>query len=1788
MILSLLCSRSVGLSVLLLLLLFTESSAQCSYSEVSTIVDDGITTLQLEISGATNSNLSSSSQCVARVSLDFEHQFVGDVNIALISPAGQSVRLVGSAVPSSPSTALINWDVDFLPCNDPVVPDAGFPDNWDNLAGWASFTNYSGSYYPNVGCLENFNAGSVNGLWTLEISDISQFGTGELRSFTIEFCDNTDIECGTCTLVSPAIDTTASTICVDDVGPVPGAQLIFPPGFTADADYVYEYALFDAGGLIGYQEEVLVEDLALGMYQLCPVGYRQDLQSLLPSPGTVTDPADWSEAVGNLSICAISSADCYPVTLVAPPDTVALVIEACLGDTLSYGGTTYTASTTVYETVTGPDCDTIRAVELDFIDAVSGFSPSAPVLNCQRQEIWLAVDTDRSITASWTTTGGNIILQSGDSILVNAAGLYSVVANDRGCIDSASVTVIDDTDRPDIDVVIDTFDCVVDTMVLRIESSEALSLQWRRPGGVLNVADSLVATEPGTYAVTATAANGCFTVESFDLVVDTSLQVPDLQIFSITCLVPLRNVRVTSADPSYMYTWSGPNGYTDDMLVADSIGEAGLYTVSFVAPNGCQGDISIDVEDARRPPNLDFDLPIFDCTAGPFVAKVDSDRQLRNVSWVDIDQAQVYAGDSVVVADGGAYQLSYATTDGCLYDTTVIIPYDTVRPFLIVGGGLLDCVTDSVQLTVVGDTTGVSFRWTGPGDYESVEAMPYVSADGPYTLSYFTSNGCIATARTMVDQTIDKPDVSFGIDHISCVRDSAFVSVSDPTYDYSWSDNLLGPTGDSLIWDQPGTIGVTITDPANGCQTRRGISLIDFRQGARVEVGGVDFSCLVDSIQLAVTVEDSIVSFNWSGVSPFYQDSLQPYLFDMTEVILTTEDPEGCISRDTFTPAGTMTGPSIIIRDTIITCDRSRVTLIPESDVPLDSTIWRGPALFSPAFSVTVGSPGVYRLEAYTADGCVTNVQQTVVDDTADPTISIDLPDTLECLDMMVELSASSVRGVSYQWSDSLNTTLSDKAVAIATEPGVYTVAVTDDNGCTGSADIVVVTAVAFPTIDFVIDRIDCDSDTTIISATSPDAGNLYRWLSPGRLLADSVLVGDVVGDYLVEVTNSLGCVDTLTATSLIDTISPSTQILIEDTLSCNSPQVYLTGTDPRNDYLWLDVRGMDVLADTLVVADSRIYVVEVTGSNGCVDTGTVFLPIDTSLLTLSFITDTLSCAEGKVGLEVVGSRDIAVANWAGPLSYTNSGDSVVVFTPGIYSVQVVGDNGCATMDSVEVVIDQSVISGAVDETFLPCDSSGTMLSVSSLDSVYQLRWTGPSGFFSEVLEPQVFEAGTYVVSIAGESGCFTQDTFKLDFDQELPVFGIELDSFTCVDPQVVLRAQDTQDDLAVAYYRNGGFLSNGPVLTATDTGTYQLVVIGQNRCQDTLDITPFDDRIPPQVSLNQVDTLVCDQDETQLVARVSDSIPGADFEVSWFNPLGSQVSTTLATRVSSAGSYTFEATNLRNGCLTVDTLDVLALAEPDLDYVLLLEEPTCEGFNDGLIIIDSVLGGFMPYEYSLDGINFRELNSFEFLGGGDYTVYTQDRYGCIDSVQLTMRMGTNPSIVLPQDTTIRLGDSLDIEALVVEGNTASYSLAWDASGVSILCDTCIRQALLPFENTWLSVSLIDELGCEVSDEMLVRVNKLDDVVMPNVFRPTGDPGNQIFFFPDVTGVAMVESFRIYDRAGSLVHERSGFEPGDRSMGWDGRLHGSFALSAVYAYYIQVIYVDGSKELFVGDVTLLR
>ena len=58
-------------------------------------------------------------------------------------------------------------------------------DRWSNNQNWGQNNSYGGSYFPNAGCLEDFNTGPVDGTWTLTVVDGQNNDVGNFNDYEI-------------------------------------------------------------------------------------------------------------------------------------------------------------------------------------------------------------------------------------------------------------------------------------------------------------------------------------------------------------------------------------------------------------------------------------------------------------------------------------------------------------------------------------------------------------------------------------------------------------------------------------------------------------------------------------------------------------------------------------------------------------------------------------------------------------------------------------------------------------------------------------------------------------------------------------------------------------------------------------------------------------------------------------------------------------------------------------------------------------------------------------------------------------------------------------------------------------------------------------------------------------------------------------------------------------------------------------------------------------------------------------------------------------------------------------------------------------------------------------------------------------------------------------------------------------------------------------------------------------------------------------------------------------------
>lgn len=171
----------------------------------------------------------------------------------------------------------------------------------------------------------------------------------------------------------------------------------------------------------------------------------------------------------------------------------------------------------------------------------------------------------------------------------------------------------------------------------------------------------------------------------------------------------------------------------------------------------------------------------------------------------------------------------------------------------------------------------------------------------------------------------------------------------------------------------------------------------------------------------------------------------------------------------------------------------------------------------------------------------------------------------------------------------------------------------------------------------------------------------------------------------------------------------------------------------------------------------------------------------------------------------------------------------------------------------------------------------------------------------------------------------------------------------------------------------------------------------------------------------------------------------------------------------------------------------------------------------------------------------------------------------------------------------IKLGENIQIDASVSNsGNQTNFQ--WiDPQAGSILCTTCLSTSAQPFNDLQYIAIASNELGCTDSALVRVRVKKDRNIYFPNVINPQNaqTEGNG-YFYASGDPFTIIEKLSVYSRWGEKLFENSHVALNDPYIGWNGIIRGQAANPGVYVWVAEVLYLDGVRETFQGDVTVVR
>ncbi|MCB9047951.1 MAG: gliding motility-associated C-terminal domain-containing protein [Lewinellaceae bacterium] len=283
------------------------------------------------------------------------------------------------------------------------------------------------------------------------------------------------------------------------------------------------------------------------------------------------------------------------------------------------------------------------------------------------------------------------------------------------------------------------------------------------------------------------------------------------------------------------------------------------------------------------------------------------------------------------------------------------------------------------------------------------------------------------------------------------------------------------------------------------------------------------------------------------------------------------------------------------------------------------------------------------------------------------------------------------------------------------------------------------------------------------------------------------------------------------------------------------------------------------------------------------------------------------------------------------------------------------------------------------------------------------------------------------------------------------------------------------------------------------------------------------------------------------------------------------------------AGTYAVTVTDAE-GCQSMHVQEVSdSISRPEVELVG--TPVSCFGNKDGAILVINPTGGTPPYEYSLTGAQWQQEGLFTGLDPGPYVIYVRDKDLCEGFYLVTVSEPELLGIILPADTTLRLGDSIRLTPNTISGAPSFFE--W-APPTGLDCTDCPNPIAGPQESTLYRLTARDSSGCTGTDEIFIEIDNTLRIYLPNAFSPNEDGRNDYFSVFAGPEVERVQTLQIFGRWGEQVFKRDNFAPNQESLGWDGTFRGLPMPGGVYAYYGVVLLIDGRVEVVKGEVVLVR
>jgi hypothetical protein len=325
------------------------------------------------------------------------------------------------------------------------------------------------------------------------------------------------------------------------------------------------------------------------------------------------------------------------------------------------------------------------------------------------------------------------------------------------------------------------------------------------------------------------------------------------------------------------------------------------------------------------------------------------------------------------------------------------------------------------------------------------------------------------------------------------------------------------------------------------------------------------------------------------------------------------------------------------------------------------------------------------------------------------PTINILSDGILTCNNTTAVLTAIATNPTptqfTFQWAGSSGVILSTEAMLTVSQPGVYTVTVTNSDGCTSKFSAVVVGDFNVPIVSLPPITLNCISPIVTFTFPLIPANVCYGYNGQVYEPGDSLLFF-IGGVYTIPVTyKTTGCTSSLNLTVLSNTVPPTISINAPTTvLPCNNPTIILKAVtnSPNNIITWTIPQISN--GPFVTVTTPGTYCVMATDvTNGCTSSTCKDIVLDSDpILTTANVIDEMPAGASNGAITVIVN---SIGAYSLQWNTGATGASIFGLTAGVYTVTITDlANGCTktstfTVNSPSATTD---LQGLVDLSLRP------------------------------------------------------------------------------------------------------------------------------------------------------------------------------------------------------------------------------------------------------------------------------------------------------------------------------------------------------------------------------------------------------------------------------------------------------------------------------------------------------